>query len=59
MTQPIAMIVPLYKGKGRRDMCKYYRRFCLLSVPGNMLGIIIIESERDNKRQNRRTRKIY
>ena len=38
-----AVIVPLYKGKGKRTECKNYKSFILLSVVGKYIcgGLII------------------
>ncbi len=33
-----AIIVPLYKGKGRRSECSSYRGISLLSKPGKVYG---------------------
>ncbi len=38
-----AVIVPLYKGKGRRSECSSYRGISLLSVPGEVYGRILSE----------------
>ncbi len=38
-----AIIVPVYKGKGRRGDCGSYRGINLLSVPGNLYGKVIRE----------------
>ncbi len=35
------IIVPWYKGKGRRCECSSYRRISLLSVPGKVYGRIL------------------
>ena len=39
----LAVIVPLYKGKGCRDLCASYRGISLLSVPGKVYGRVVIE----------------
>ncbi len=38
-----AIIVPVYKGKGRRGDCGSYRDISLLSVPGKVYGKAITE----------------
>ncbi len=38
-----AIIVPLYKGKGKREECNNYRGISLLSVPGKIYGKILNE----------------
>ncbi len=38
-----AIIVPLYKGKGKREECNNYRGISLLSVPGKIYGRILSE----------------
>ncbi len=38
-----AIIVPVYKGKGRRGKCGSYRATSLLSIPGKVYGKVIIE----------------
>ncbi len=38
-----AIIVPVYKGKGRRGECGSIRSISLLSVPGKVYGKVIIE----------------
>ncbi len=38
-----AIIVPLYKGKGKREECINYMGISLLSVPGNIYGRILYE----------------
>ncbi len=38
-----AIIVPIYKGKGRRGGCGSYRGISLLSVPGKIYGKVITE----------------
>ncbi len=38
-----AIIVPLYKGKGKREECNNYRGISLLSVPGKICGRILNE----------------
>ncbi len=38
-----AIIVPVYKGKGRRGKCGSYRGISLLSVPGKIHGKVITE----------------
>ncbi len=38
-----AIIVPLYKGKGRRSECSSYRGISLMSVPGKVYGRILTE----------------
>ncbi len=38
-----AIIVPVYKGKGRRGDCGTYRGIRLLSVPGKVYGKVITE----------------
>ncbi len=38
-----AIIVPLYKGKGRRSECSSYRGISLLSIPGKLYGRILTE----------------
>ncbi len=38
-----AIIVPLYKGKGKREECNNYRGISLLSVPGKIYGRILNE----------------
>ena len=35
-----AVIVPLYKGKGKRTECKYYRGISLLSTAGKILLLL-------------------
>ncbi len=37
------IIVPLYKGKGKREECNNYRGLSLLSVPGKIYGRILNE----------------
>ncbi len=37
-----AIIVPAYKGKGRRGECGSYRGISLLSIPGKAYGKVII-----------------
>lgn len=39
----MAIIVPLNKGKGCRDLCTNYRGISLLSIPGKVYGTVIIE----------------
>ncbi len=43
-----AIIVPIYKGKGKREECNSYRGISLLSVPGKIYGRILNESDEDN-----------
>ena len=38
-----AVIVPLYKGKGERTVCKNYRGISLVSVVGNIYTGILVE----------------
>ncbi len=38
-----AIILPLYKGKGKREECNNYRGISLLSVPGKIYGRILNE----------------
>ncbi len=38
-----AIIVPLYKGTGKREECNNYRGISLLSVPGKIYGRILNE----------------
>ncbi len=38
-----AIIVPLYKGKGKGEECNNYRGISLLSVPGKIYGRILNE----------------
>jgi len=38
-----AILVPVYKGKGSRDMCGNYRGISLLSIPGKVYSRIVIE----------------
>ncbi len=38
-----AIIVPMYKGKGKREECNSYRGISLLSVPGKIYGMILNE----------------
>ncbi len=38
-----AIIVPLYRGKGKREECNNYRGISLLSVPGKIYGRILNE----------------
>ncbi len=38
-----AIIVPVYKGKGKRRECGSYRGISLLSIPGKVYGKVIIE----------------
>ncbi len=38
-----AIIVPLYKGKGKREECNNYRGISLLSVPGKIYERILNE----------------
>ncbi len=38
------IIVPVYKGKGRRGECGSYRGISLLSIPGKVYGKVIIET---------------
>ena len=38
-----AIIVPVYKGKGRRGECGSYRGISLLSIPGKVYGKVIVE----------------
>ena len=40
------IIVPLYKGKGERDVCGNHRGICLLSVIGKIYGRILIDRVR-------------
>ena len=42
-----AIIVPIYKGKGSREMCGNYRGISLLSIPGKVYGRIVIERVRE------------
>ena len=37
------IIVPIYKGKGDRSICKNYRGRSILSIPGKVYGRILIE----------------
>ena len=46
----LAVIVPLYKGKGCRDVCASYRGISLLSIPGKVYGRIIIERVKERTR---------
>ena len=39
----LAIIIPLYKGKGCRDLCTSYRGISLLSIPGKVYGRVVIE----------------
>ncbi len=41
-----AIIVPVYKGKGKRGECGSYRGISLLSIPGKVYGKVIIERVR-------------
>ncbi len=38
-----AIIVPVYKGKGRRQECGSYRGISLLSIPGKVYGKVVTE----------------
>ncbi len=38
-----AIILPLYKGKGRRSKCRSYKGISLLNVPGKVYGRISTE----------------
>ncbi len=38
-----AIIIPVYKGKGRRGECGSYRGISLLSIPAKVYGKAIIE----------------
>ena len=38
-----AVIVPIYKGKGEKDVCNNYRGISLLSVVGKLYGRVLIE----------------
>ena len=38
-----AIIIPIYKGKGNRDMCSSYRGISLLSMPGKVYGRVLTE----------------
>ncbi len=38
-----AIIVPVYKGKGRKGECRSYRGISLLSIPGKVYGKVIIK----------------
>ncbi len=38
-----AIIVPIYKGKGKREECSSHRGISLLSVPGKIYGRILNE----------------
>ncbi len=38
-----AIIVPVYKGKGRRGECRSYRGISLLSIPRKVYGKVIRE----------------
>ncbi len=38
-----AIIVPVYKMKGRREDCGSYRGISLLSIPGKVYGKVIIK----------------
>ncbi len=38
-----AIIVPIYKGKGKREECNNYGGISLLSVPGKIYGRILNE----------------
>ncbi|KAF1010546.1 MAG: hypothetical protein GAK29_05048 [Acinetobacter bereziniae] len=42
-----AVLVPLYKGKGKRSECKNYRAISLLSVAGKVFGRILIDRVRE------------
>ena len=39
----MAVIVPLYKGKGSKEACMNFRGISLLSIPGKVYGRLIIE----------------
>lgn len=39
----MAIIVPVYKGKGRRGECVSNKGISLLSIPGRVYGKVIIE----------------
>ena len=39
----VGVILPLYKGKGSRTSCGNYRPITLLSVPGKVLSLIILD----------------
>ena len=41
-----AIIVQIYKGKGRGSKCKNYRGISLLSKPGKVYGRILMEKLR-------------
>ena len=38
-----AVVVPLYKGKGERNVCKNCRGICLLSVVGKIYAGILVD----------------
>ena len=46
----LAVIVPLYKGKGCRDVCMSYRGISLLSIPGKVYGRVVIERVKERTR---------
>ena len=39
----LAVIVPLYKGKGCKEICTSYRGISMLSIPGKVYGRIVID----------------
>ena len=43
----MAIIVPIYKGKGCRSECSSYRGVSLLSIPGKVYGMVLIERVKD------------
>ena len=38
-----AIALPIYKGKGDRNECKNYKEISLLSIPGKVYGMVLIE----------------
>ena len=38
-----AIIIPIYKGKGCRNECSSYRGVSLLSIPGKVYGMVLVE----------------
>ena len=36
-------LLPIYKEKGERSECKNYRGICMLGIPANVHGRVVIE----------------